>query len=308
MIRIMVTKITSHKTTVQKAVEILKNGGIVVFPTDTAFGVGCRIDDEVAIARLLKLKRRPENQAAPVLVDSIETAQKYLLSIPEEVLKLMRRYWPGALTIVRPCRVELVPKSICGGGLTLGVRWPGQAVVCQLIKKVGVPILGPSANFHGAPTPYKFSDLDPEFLKGVDLVLNMGESMWCKPSTVIDCSKKPWRIIRQGAIKIALSMEKILLIDTSDREKTVVGLRVDGKTYRLTGKRVSSQILLPLIDKILKRHHLKIQDLTGVEVDLGPGSFTGLRVGVAVANTLGTFLKIPINRKRVGNLASPMYQ
>lgn len=103
-------------------------------------------------------------------------------------------------------------------------------------------------------------------------------------------------------------MEKIILIDTSDREKTVVGLKVGGKTYFTKGKRVSSQILLPLIDKILKKYELVAHDLTGVEVNLGPGSFTGLRVGIAVANTLGAFLKIPINGQKIGKSVNPIYE
>lgn len=103
-------------------------------------------------------------------------------------------------------------------------------------------------------------------------------------------------------------MKRILLIDTADREETVVGLRIGGKTYFLRGKRVSSQILSPLIDKILKKHQLKPKDLTGIEVNLSPGSFTGLRVGVAVANTLGNFLKIPINDRPIGQLVEPFYK
>lgn len=102
-------------------------------------------------------------------------------------------------------------------------------------------------------------------------------------------------------------METTLIIDTSGREETVVGLKTKGKTDFLKGRRVSSQILLPLIAKILKSHHLKPFDLTGIEVKIGPGSFTGLRVGVAVANTLGSFLAIPINGKKVGELAEPIY-
>lgn len=100
-------------------------------------------------------------------------------------------------------------------------------------------------------------------------------------------------------------MEKILLIDTADREKTVVGLKIGGKTHFLRGKRISSQILLPLIAKILKKHNLHLQDLTAIEANLGPGSFTGLRVGAAVANTLGWALKIPVNGQK--KIAEPIY-
>ena len=187
---------------VQQAIEILNQGGIVVFPTDTAFGVGCRMDDRQAVERLLKLKKRPKGQAVPVLVDSLEMAQKYLLPLQDRVLELMKKYWPGALTIVLPCKTEMVPSLVRGGGQTLGVRWPNHPVVQKIIKGVGVPILGPSANFHGDPTPYKFSDLNPELLEQVDFVLKGEESRWHKPSTVIDCSQKPWKIIRQGVIRI----------------------------------------------------------------------------------------------------------
>lgn len=102
-------------------------------------------------------------------------------------------------------------------------------------------------------------------------------------------------------------MEKILLIDTADREKTVVGLKIGGETHFLKGKRISSQILLPLIDKILKKYQLKLHDLTGIRINLGPGSYTGLRVGAAVANTLGVFLKIPVNGQKIGQTVAPFY-
>lgn len=92
-------------------------------------------------------------------------------------------------------------------------------------------------------------------------------------------------------------MKKVLVIDTSDREVTKVGLKIDGKVSFSEGKRVSSQVLLPLIDKILTKNRLRPSDLTEIKVNVGPGSFTGLRVGVAVANALGWALKIPVNGK-----------
>lgn len=100
-------------------------------------------------------------------------------------------------------------------------------------------------------------------------------------------------------------MKRVLIIDTSDREMTRVGLKIDGEVSFLEGKRVSSQILLPLIDKILKKNRLKPSDLTEIEINTGPGSFTGLRVGAAVANALGWALKIPVNGKKQ---ITPIYE
>lgn len=184
-----------------RAIEIIKNGGIIIFPTDTAFGVGCRLDDEKAVARLFKIRNRPGTQATPVLVNSIEMAQRYLLPIPRDVKNLMTKHWPGALTIVLPCKTSLVTSLVRGQGKTLGVRVPNHSVPLTIIDSLGVPLLGPSANFHGKSTPFKFAELDSEFIKMVDYVVP-GECLTGTISTVLDCSVLPWRIIRQGAIYI----------------------------------------------------------------------------------------------------------
>lgn len=188
---------------INKAVKILKDGGIVIFPTDTAFGIGCRIDNEAAIKCLFEIRKKPEKQAVAVLIDSLEMVQEYLLPISEEIKeKLIKKYWPGALTIVLSCKTEKVPKLVRGEGETLGVRIPNNPVILEIIREVGVPILGPSANFHGEKTPYAFSDLNLELIKLVDFVVPGETSSVRQPSTVIDCSQKPWKILRQGAAKI----------------------------------------------------------------------------------------------------------
>lgn len=189
---------------VDQAVEILRNGGVVIFPTDTAFGIGCRIDNVEAVERLFEIRQRPKTQATPVLVDTVKMAQEYLLPIPKEVIdKLIEPYWPGPLTIVLPCRKEKVPFLVRGGGDTLGVRIPNHSIAREIIRKSGVGILGPSANFHGKETPYEFKDLDPKLVSLVDYVVP-GVSLARKASTVIDCSFYPWKIIREGAIKIGI--------------------------------------------------------------------------------------------------------
>lgn len=105
-------------------------------------------------------------------------------------------------------------------------------------------------------------------------------------------------------------MEKVLLIDTSNSQETIVGLKINGKTHFLKGKSklLKAQNVLLLTQKILKKHKLKPSDLTAIEVNTGPGSFTGLRVGIAVANALAWALKIPVNKKKVGELVEPKYK
>lgn len=188
----------------QKGVQILNDGGIVIYPTDTAFGIGCRVDSEESIKRLFRIRKRPESQATPVLVDTVTMAEKYVHTIDSEVINtLIEPYWPGALTIVLSCRVDSVSSLVRGGTDTLGVRIPNHPIPRTLIREVGVGILGPSANFHGEKTPYNFSELDQNLVQLVDYVVP-GECTIKQASTVVDCSQKPWKIIRQGAVSIDL--------------------------------------------------------------------------------------------------------
>ncbi len=289
-----------------RAITTLNKGGIVIYPTDTAFGIGCRIDRPDAIKRLFQIRRRSVTQATPVLVSSISMAEEYLLSIPDLVReKLLARYWPGALTVVLPCKTDNVPELVRGGMGTLGVRMPNHPIALKMIQQVGVPILGPSANFHGEKTPYSFEALDPGLVQLVDYVLS-GECAVKQASTVIDCSVNPWKTLRQGEI---LLQKNILAIDTSDNKQITVSLEIDGKVHKkqqaLDARR--AQVVLPLIEELLRKYSLTLQDLTEITVHPGPGSFTGLRVGITIANTLAFLLKIPINGKKIGEYVEPCY-
>lgn len=188
----------------QQAITILSQGGIVIYPTDTAFGIGCRIDDEEAIKRLFKIRKRPESQATPVLVESVGMAGKYVLGIPENVeLKLIKQYWPGALTIVMQAKTEIVPNLVRGGTETIGLRMPNHDTTLTLIRGINVPILGPSANFHGEETPYEFEQINEDLIGLVDYVVP-GTCLVKKASTVIDCTIDNWKILRQGAVELKL--------------------------------------------------------------------------------------------------------
>ncbi|MBI3385341.1 threonylcarbamoyl-AMP synthase [Candidatus Gottesmanbacteria bacterium] len=186
---------------IEEAVKVIKQGGIVIFPTDTVWGIGCRIDLAPSIEKLYRLRKRPNEQAAPVLVSSKNQATEYFLALPKEVEKLLDDYWPGGLTVVYKAQVDKIPSLIRGNSETIGLRMPNHKDLLYLISSVGVPILGPSANFHGEKTPVSFSDLDRELIKKVDFVLS-GECTGNMASTVIDCTKTPWQVLRQGAVKV----------------------------------------------------------------------------------------------------------
>lgn len=197
----------SMDTKIKEAINVLKQGGVVIYPTDTAFGIGCRIDNEDAVQRVFSIRNRPVTQAMPVLVDTVTMAKRYVIAISQEVKdRLIERYWPGGLTIVFPCLLENVPALVRGGGVTIGLRIPNHQTTRALIRGLGVPLLGPSANFHGGKTPYSFAEIDPGLYHLVDYILP-GVTKGLITSTVIDVTKKPWQILREGAVKVSMQQE-----------------------------------------------------------------------------------------------------
>jgi len=184
---------------VQQATNILASGGIIIFPTDTAFGIGCRIDSEDSVDKLFDIRRRSHHKATPVLVSDIHMAEQWVDEISSQARILIQKFWPGALTCVFSTHRNDIPKLVQGGSDTLGVRMPNHSGILKIIKKVGVPIIGSSANFEGDSTPYLFNELNQELVDLVDFVLP-GECKIKQPSTVLDCTSQPFRVLREGAV------------------------------------------------------------------------------------------------------------
>lgn len=184
-----------------EAIRMLNEGGIIIYPTDTAFGMGCRIDRHDAVDRFFAIRKRPINKPTPILVSSQDMALTYFDSPSQIVRRLMDDYWPGALTIVAAGKKELLYSPIRGDGDAVGIRMPDHETILTIIAEVGVPIIGSSANFHGAPTPYRIEDFDPDLMKLVDGVVP-GVCKVGIASTVVDCTTDPYTIIREGTVTL----------------------------------------------------------------------------------------------------------
>lgn len=183
---------------IEKAVQILKGGGVVVFPTDTVYGVGCRIDCKKAIRRIYQIKRRDYSVPFPILLGQKKDIFNWAKVSPK-TKKLMDQFWPGALTLVLPTKLKVLPilKNKKGGA---SFRLPNHNLALNLIKKVGVPIVGTSANFHSKDPAKKSTDLDTEFTSLCDFIIE-GECQIGVESTVLDLIGKLPKILREGAIK-----------------------------------------------------------------------------------------------------------
>jgi len=182
-----------------KAVAILKNGGVVAFPTDTIYGLGAPADNPAAVRRIFEVKERPLGQALPLLAADTAQATSVASVVPEAAKLLMARFWPGALTIVLP-RAPWVPDVVTAGGPTVAVRVPNHPLTLSLIKAAGVPLVGTSANLHGCPNPVAAEDVRAQLGSRVDFILDGGRTPGGIESTIVDMSISPPKILRQGAI------------------------------------------------------------------------------------------------------------
>jgi L-threonylcarbamoyladenylate synthase len=183
----------------RRAVDMLRGGAVIVFPTDTVYGVGCRIDDPAAVRRVFELKGRGTQEPLPVLLADPAELEEYGRDLTPAARDLARRFWPGALTIVVR-RSDAVPALVAGGRETVGLRVPDHALPRRLVRDVGVPLVGTSANRHGAPSPLTAQQVAFDLGDAVDLILNGGRCPVGRESTVVDATADPPRVLRRGAI------------------------------------------------------------------------------------------------------------
>lgn len=190
---------------VSEASRVLRRGGIVVYPTDTIYGIGCDALNERSVRRILKLKGRPREKGFLVLVAAKDWLHRLALSVPSEAEELLETFWPGPLTVLVEA-ADQVPEPLLDPERRLGVRLPAPPFLQQWIQHAGVPIVSTSANLSGEPYRGDLNYLRTTFLPRVDLFLECSDprTMHSAPSTVVDLTRRPFRIVRRGAASEAL--------------------------------------------------------------------------------------------------------
>ena len=182
---------------IREAAATILKGGLVVYPTDTVYGLGCHPFDEEAVNKVADLKRRSKGNF-PVLVGSIERA-KELGEVDGDAETLALRFWPGPLTIVVSSRAEFPPRIVGSDGM-VGLRVPGRKDTLDFIAMCGGSIVGTSANISGAPSMRQAQEAQKTFEGKVDLVLDGGSLSKRPESTVVRVTGKHVDILREGAI------------------------------------------------------------------------------------------------------------
>jgi len=194
-----------NRSSLKEAVKVLEKGGVIVYPTDTAYSLGADACNKKAVDKIYQIKGRDFNKPLPVIVSSLKMVEEYCF-LDERVLKLATRFWPGPLTMV----LKKKKKPFLWDGIkiqnTLALRLPASDIALALVEELGRPIIATSANLSGQKECYEIKSLLKQFKSSpfsqlIDLILDAGKLPKIPVSTIIDLSKKEPLILREGPIK-----------------------------------------------------------------------------------------------------------
>ena len=195
-----------------EAARILREGGLVAFPTETVYGLGANALNEEAARKIYAAKGRPSDNPLIAHISCMEELPAIVREIPEAGRKLAERYWPGPLTMIFP-KKEIVPYGTTGGLDTVAVRMPSDKIANRLIRLSGVPVAAPSANTSGRPSPTRASHVIEDMDGKIDMIIDGGEVGIGVESTIVDVSGEIPTLLRPGAITIEMLRETLGRVD-----------------------------------------------------------------------------------------------
>jgi L-threonylcarbamoyladenylate synthase len=190
------------------AVRLLRAGKVIAFPTDTVYGLGAHGFNERAIEQLYVVKERPSEKAIPYLLANAADLKLVAREIPDAARLLAAKFWPGGLTLVVPASAR-VPKSLIAGGDSIAVRVPNHPTTRALIDAVGAPLAATSANLSGGSDPATALQVMEQLRGRIPFILDGGATRGNTPSTVVDVTTDPPRVLRVGVIAVE-EIERVL--------------------------------------------------------------------------------------------------
>ena len=193
---------------INRAAQLIKQGKIVVFPTETVYGIGTNGLDEQAVKKLYNIKQRPLNKPISLLVSNMEMVNEIAKDITEIEYKIMEKFFPGPLTIILK-KKNIIPDIVTAGQDTVGIRMPSGEIARKLVEIAGVPIATPSANISGEPSGTNLQEIKKHFEGKADLFIDGGISEIGLASTIVKVIDEKPVILRQGSITLE-QINKIL--------------------------------------------------------------------------------------------------
>lgn len=192
---------TTITTNAFEAADFLRRGGIVAFPTETVYGLGANTFDEKAIGKVFEAKRRPGDNPLIAHVSTVEQVRELAKGVTPNAERLIKRFFPGPLTVVL-IKSGRVPYIATAGLDTIGIRMPRNRLANDLISACGTPIVAPSANISGRPSPTTWQAVFEDLNGRIDCILKGEPTEIGLESTVVDCTADPPRVLRPGAVSI----------------------------------------------------------------------------------------------------------
>lgn len=193
-----------------EVVDIIKRDGIVVFPTETVYGIGGNALSENVIKNIYNIKKRPQEKALNILVKNKEEIKKYAYISNELEEEIIDKFMPGPITIILKKRKSQIPDLLTGNNDTIGIRIPDNDIVKKILEKCNLPIAAPSANISGKPSSIKLEDIKPDFDGKVDAFIDGGKCKQNISSTIVKVIDGNIKILREGIISIKDINEKIM--------------------------------------------------------------------------------------------------
>lgn len=229
----LITKIYTTDE-IEDAARELRLGELVAFPTETVYGLGADATNEQAVKRVYLAKGRPSDNPLIVTVSSRKMVEEYVDGLPERAVKLMDAFWPGPLTMVLKISKGSLSKAVTGGLETAAFRMPENAATVRMIEAAGVPIVGPSANSSGKPSPTTAQHVYHDLEGRIAGILDDGPTKVGVESTIIDLSTEHPAILRPGAVTAEQLEEVLGETVISDRHKVGAGEvpKAPGMKYR----------------------------------------------------------------------------
>ncbi len=185
----------------EEAARVITSGGVIVYPTETLYGVGADALDEKAVGKVLAAKKRQDNKPILVIVHSVEQLGELVAEIPPPAIQLMEKFWPGPLTIVFKAKPGL-PLELTQGSETIGVRIPSNTFCLELLRRCDCPLTSTSANISGEPMQRTIAEIRTTLNVGIDLFIDAGTLPESKPSTVVSAAVSPPKLTREGVISL----------------------------------------------------------------------------------------------------------
>ena len=251
---------------IREAAEIIKNGGIVAFPTETVYGLGADALNEKAVRRIFEAKGRPQDNPLIIHVAS-KNIEKYVQDVPEIAKKLMNKFCPGPLTVILK-KKDIIPDVTSANLDSIGIRMPSNEIALKLIELSGTTIAAPSANISGRPSPTDYERCIEDLDGKVDYILGGDKSNVGVESTIVDCTVYPPMILRPGGITLEMlkAIDENIFIDPAIMEKPDENLKpkAPGMKYRHYAPKAKVTIISGnrnnTIEKIREMVHYNIEN------------------------------------------------